>query len=256
MFNSLCREFDEEDTFFSDPFKAHAELVRKMMRSFSDPFDHNSLPRLTYGQDRALNDRSDGSLVLRQHHKDLVLQNHFRMMDSMLSDMRRNMEQMQKNFENLSADPNTHFFKSSSVMTYSKVGDEPSKVFQAASQTRRAPGGIKETRRSVKDSETGVEKLAIGHHINDRGHVVEKRLNRKTGEREMLQDFQNMDECDAQSFEQEWQQEIYKFQQRAPKDFMTGNGKMNAQKNKRNMGAIKKKAQFEDLNLNGAAVKQ
>lgn len=39
-------------------------------------------------------------------------------------------------------DPNGHSFCSSSVMTYSKVGDEPPKVFQASTQTRRAPGGV------------------------------------------------------------------------------------------------------------------
>ena len=39
-------------------------------------------------------------------------------------------------------DPNGHSFTSSSVMTYSKVGDEPPKVFQASTQTRRAPGGV------------------------------------------------------------------------------------------------------------------
>lgn len=42
----------------------------------------------------------------------------------------------------LSMDPNGHSFSSSSVMTYSKVGDEPPKVFQASTQTRRAPGGV------------------------------------------------------------------------------------------------------------------
>lgn len=39
-------------------------------------------------------------------------------------------------------DPNGHSFCSSSVMTYSKVGDEPPKVFQASTQTRMAPGGV------------------------------------------------------------------------------------------------------------------
>jgi len=37
--------------------------------------------------------------------------------------------------------------------------------------------------------------MAIGHHIQDRGHVVEKKHNKKTGEKELNQDFQNMDEC-------------------------------------------------------------
>lgn len=54
---------------------------------------------------------------------------------------------------------------------------------------------IKETRRAVKDSESGLEKMAIGHHIQDRGHVVEKKYNKKTGEKEFIQDFQNLDEC-------------------------------------------------------------
>lgn len=53
---------------------------------------------------------------------------------------------------------------------------------------------IKETRRSVKDSESGVEKMAIGHHIHERGHVVEKKYNKKTGDKELNQNFQNMDE--------------------------------------------------------------
>lgn len=54
---------------------------------------------------------------------------------------------------------------------------------------------IKETRRAVKDSESGLEKMAIGHHIQDRGHVVEKKYNKKSGEKELNQNFQNMDEC-------------------------------------------------------------
>lgn len=54
---------------------------------------------------------------------------------------------------------------------------------------------ITETRRALKDSESGLEKMAIGHHIQDRGHVVEKKHNKKTGEKELNQDFQNMDEC-------------------------------------------------------------
>lgn len=44
--------------------------------------------------------------------------------------------------ENICTDSNTHSFSSSSVMTYSKVGNEPPKVFQASSSTRCAPGGV------------------------------------------------------------------------------------------------------------------
>ncbi|XP_075426685.1 myeloid leukemia factor 1 isoform X8 [Ascaphus truei] len=113
--------------------------------------------------------------------------------------------------EGLSERPDTHSFRSSSVMTYSKTGDEPAKVFQATSQTRKAPGGIKETKRSVRDSESGVEKIAVGHHIKDRAHVVKKSNNKKTGDQELNQEFLNLDESEAPLFDDEWQREISKF---------------------------------------------
>ncbi|KAJ7990496.1 hypothetical protein DPEC_G00300920 [Dallia pectoralis] len=232
MFNSLLREF-EEDPFFSDPFQAHNERVRQMMRSFSDPFGRDLLPSLTDGSDRRceVGVQPNTRLALREDHRgmsqslspfskidstEMESRNPFNMLDSMVFGVRNRMKDMHRNFENLSTDSNTHSFSSSSVMTYSKVEGEPPKVFQASSQTRRAPGGIKETRRALKDTESGLEKMSIGHHIQDRGHVVEKKHNKRTGERELNQDFQNLDESEAQSFDEEWQQEVCKFQPFAP----------------------------------------
>ena len=63
-------------------------------------------------------------------------------MDRMMSNMRNSMLEMQRKFDDLSVHPDAHTFSSSSVMTYSKVGDEPPKVFQASAQTRTAPGGV------------------------------------------------------------------------------------------------------------------
>ncbi|KAM4627771.1 myeloid leukemia factor 1 [Polymixia lowei] len=232
MFNSLLREFDE-DPFFSDPFQAHNERVRQMMRSLSEPFGGHIMPSLTDGRNhrRGAPGQHNSSLMLRDEHRglsqslspfgsvdstDMDTRNPFNVFDNMMMSMRGRMDDMHRNFENQSTDSNTHSFSSSSVMTYSKVGNEPPKVFQASSQTRRAPGGIKETRQALKDSESGLEKMAIGHHIQDRGHVVEKKHNNKTGEREFNQDFQNMDESEAQSFDEEWQREVSKFQPSAP----------------------------------------
>lgn len=45
--------------------------------------------------------------------------------------------------ENVPLDSTTHSFSSSSIVTYSKVGNEPPKVFQASSSTRCAPGGVR-----------------------------------------------------------------------------------------------------------------
>ncbi|XP_063349407.1 myeloid leukemia factor 1 isoform X3 [Pelmatolapia mariae] len=188
MFNSSLREFDE-DPFVSDPFRAHREHMRQMMRSFSEPFGGALMPSLMDGRNRGheMIEHPSSSHPLRNEHR-----------------------------ENMSADSNTHSFSSSSVMTYSKVGNEPPKVYQATASTRCAPGGIKETRQAIRDSESGLEKMKIGHHIQDRGHVVEKKYNKKTGEKEFNQDFQNMDESEAQSFDDEWQQEVSKFQQTGP----------------------------------------
>ncbi|XP_040903300.1 myeloid leukemia factor 1 isoform X2 [Toxotes jaculatrix] len=197
--------------------RAHREHMRHMMRSFSEPFGGALMPSITDGRTRGhdMAEHPSSSLALRDEHRDTMM-NPFNMFDNMMANMRNRMQEMHRNFENMSTDSNTHSFSSSSVMTYSKVGNDPPKVFQATSSTRRAPGGIKETRQALKDSESGLEKMSIGHHIKDRGHVVEKKYNKKTGEKEFNQDFQNMDESEAQSFDDEWQQEVSKFQRSGP----------------------------------------
>ncbi|XP_076592244.1 myeloid leukemia factor 1 isoform X1 [Chaetodon auriga] len=228
MSNRNLREFDEDPFFVSDHFQAHREHMRQMMRSFSEPFGGPFMSSIMDGRGRGCDAAQHpiSSVALRDEHRDMsrsllpfgsidstdLMRNPFSMFDNMMTSMRNSMEEMHRNFENMSTDPNTHSFSSSSVMTYSKVGNEPPKVFQASSSTRRAPGGIKETRRALKDSESGLEKMAIGHHIQDRGHVVEKKYNKKTGEKELSQDFENMDESEAQSFDVEWQQKVSSFQ--------------------------------------------
>ncbi|KAK3534384.1 hypothetical protein QTP86_014428 [Hemibagrus guttatus] len=214
----------------SDPFRMHNERMHQMMRAFSDPFNHGFMPSITDGRDRGRRGEGQAHTNVALHNENRVgrwkphyLHTHalassqdmdvfrspFAMMDNMMSGMRNRMEDMHRNFENLPSD--SHAFSSSSVMTYSKVGDEPAKVFQASTQTRSAPGGIKETRRTLRDTESGEEKMSIGHHINDRGHVIEKKHNKKTGEREFNQDFQNLDETEAQAFDDEWQQKVSDF---------------------------------------------
>ncbi|XP_051255143.1 myeloid leukemia factor 1 isoform X1 [Dicentrarchus labrax] len=231
MFNSNLREVDE-DPFFSDPFRAHREHMRQMMRSFSEPFGGALMPSIMDGRSRgremvehpssfpALREQRDMSrslLPFGSIDSTEMMRNPFGVFDNVMANVRNRMEEMHRNFENMSTDSqNTHSFSSSSVMTFSKVGNEPPKVFQASSSTRCAPGGIKETRRALKDSESGLEKMAIGHHIQDRGHVVEKKFNNKTGEKEFIQDFENLDESEAQSFDDEWQQEVSKFQPSVP----------------------------------------
>nr|XP_014347574.1 PREDICTED: myeloid leukemia factor 1 isoform X2 [Latimeria chalumnae] len=209
-----------------DPFRAHREHVRQVMRSFSDPFGRDPFFSATDGRERASDQRGSSQMALRDDHRgmsrslvpfdsfggmDRNVRDPFSMMNNMMAAMRNNMFDMHGNIEHVSADPSAHSFSSSSVMTYSKQGDEAPKVFQASSQTRSVPGGVKETRKAVKDSESGVERMAIGHHIKDRAHIVEKCKNKKTGQNEMKQDFVNLDEAEAQLFDDEWQRNVSKF---------------------------------------------
>lgn len=55
---------------------------------------------------------------------------------------------------------------------------------------------IRETRKAVRDSESGIEKMAVGRHVNDRGHVVTRQRDTRTGDMEENQDYLNFDECE------------------------------------------------------------
>ncbi|PWA20409.1 hypothetical protein CCH79_00003831, partial [Gambusia affinis] len=165
--------------------------MMQMMRSFSGQFGFPFGRSITDGRnhgDRDMVEQPRPSFDQRNECRDMM-QNHFSMFDSMMSNMRKGMEDF-----DVSPNADGHSFKSSSVMSYSKVGDEPPKMFQATTSTRCAPGGIKETRKAVKDTDSGLQKMKIGHQIKDREHVVEKRHNMQTGEEEIKQDFMNMDE--------------------------------------------------------------
>lgn len=67
-------------------------------------------------------------------------------------------------------------------------------VYQASSSVRQGPGGVKETKKAVSDSRSGVKKLAIGHHIGDRAHIIEREQNFHTGDQEERQDYINLEE--------------------------------------------------------------
>ena len=105
--------------------------------------------------------------------------------------------------------------------------DGQPQVYQATTTTRTAPGGVREVHQSVSDSRSGVRKMAVGRHLGDRGHVLEKEENVRTGDLEEREDFINIDEGgikislfrkainnflfyffaeEAQQFNEEWQQ--------------------------------------------------
>lgn len=96
-------------------------------------------------------------------------------------------------------EPTQAMFSSSSVMTYSNSGDGKPKIYQASSQVRQGPGGVKETRQMVRDSEKGLEKVAVGHHIGDRAHVIE-RQKYNGGDVEEVINLENLDDSKLKTF--------------------------------------------------------
>lgn len=99
-------------------------------------------------------------------------------------------------------------YSSSSVLSVMSSGADgrPAQVYHETSSVKQGPGGLKETRRTVQDSTTGKKKMAIGHHLGEKAHVVEKEQNLRTGEREEREDFINLDEDESEEFERNFQQ--------------------------------------------------
>ncbi|XP_036333653.1 myeloid leukemia factor isoform X1 [Rhagoletis pomonella] len=100
--------------------------------------------------------------------------------------------------------PNGPSYCSSSVITMSSGPDGRPQIYQATSSTKTGPGGIRETRKTVEDSRRGMKKMAIGHHIGERGHIIEKEQDLRSGQLEERQEFINLEEDDAEDFDREF----------------------------------------------------
>ncbi|XP_067127636.1 myeloid leukemia factor 2-like [Centruroides vittatus] len=187
LFRSMMRDFDN-DPFFRGPMESMRQM-ESMMDAMMSPFGgmFGEIPQLDYGNG-----------VSRQNRNSLMP---FGFGHSLFP----SMNSMFSNFDRLSQDPNCHSYSSSSVMTFTTDEHGRPQVYQASSSKRTGPGGVSETRRSVQDTRTGVQKMAIGHHLQDRGHVIEKSRNRFTGEEDECQEYINIEEEEAEAFNREWE---------------------------------------------------
>lgn len=104
-------------------------------------------------------------------------------------------------------EPTQAVFSSSSVMTYSNSGDGKPKIYQASSQVRQGPGGVKETRQMLRDSEKGLEKVAVGHHIGDRAHIIERKKE-NGGDVEEIVNLENLDDDEVPEFNKEFETKL------------------------------------------------
>ncbi|CAH4029879.1 myeloid leukemia factor isoform X1 [Pieris brassicae] len=96
-------------------------------------------------------------------------------------------------------------FSSSTVVMSSGPHGKP-QVYSSSSSTKIGPNGVKETRKTLQDSRTGVKKMSIGHHIGERAHVVEREQNYYSGDAEERQEYINLEEDEAEQFDREFQE--------------------------------------------------
>ncbi|XP_076393064.1 myeloid leukemia factor isoform X2 [Megachile rotundata] len=187
LFGSLMGDLDDDPIFGS-----HMQSMRQMYSLFNDPFGMMGHP--------CHNAIADGN------HRSRNRQNDLQMMPFVFPPMPSfNMVNLFGDFDNMASNGNCHSFTSRSVMTMASGPDGRPQVYQETMSTTTAPGGVKETKKTVCDSRTGVKKMAIGHHIGERAHILEREQNVHSGEQEERQEFINLDEEEAESFNNEWE---------------------------------------------------
>ncbi|XP_049826416.1 myeloid leukemia factor isoform X2 [Aethina tumida] len=187
LFGSLMGDI-EDDPFFGSHMRTMRHMNSMMNSLFADPF----------GMMGDFGDFDNRALTHRGMHNSLMpfsmplMPNVNRLLGGSLDSL---------------GNPSSHssFSSSSTVISMTSGPDGRPQVYKATSSTRVAPGGIKETQRTVTDTRSGTKKMAIGHHIGDRAHIIEKEQNMHTGDREERQDFINLDEDEAEDFNKEWE---------------------------------------------------
>ncbi|XP_014216829.1 myeloid leukemia factor [Copidosoma floridanum] len=188
-FGLLMGDF-EDDPFFGAHMQSMQQMNNMMNSMFADPFGMMAGPPAIMGG--------------QSQNRQLQMPG-MQMMPFGFPSMGMNLNRMFSDLQNINSNPNCHSFTSSSMMTMTTGPDGRPQVYQESMSSRTGPGGVKETKKSVSDSRTGTRKLAIGHHIGERAHIIEREKNEYTGDQEEHQDFINLDEEEVDTFNHEWQ---------------------------------------------------
>lgn len=191
------RSLFDDDPFFAD----HRNAMNSMMRGFGGGMGGGfDAIEGANGRDRRVQQHQ------QQQQQQQSRMNPFDQMHQQMNSMMQGMMNMRVPDMNGNGGNGAHSYSHSSVYSYTSDGQGPPKVFQAARDERRGPGGVRETKKAVKDSESGMQRMAVGHHLGDRGHVIERSHNARSGEREEKQDFIGLAEHDGPGFHAEWTQ--------------------------------------------------
>jgi len=218
----MYRQF-ESDPFFSGFHDRRGGMDD--MFAFRSPFQ-----ALDYGGNSEYQRQHPGHYEMAPHRSQRGSQmmpmvaafDPFGFMNSMMSNMNSMMGNMFRQMEDMQNDPNGHSFMHSSVMTYTNDGSGQPKIYQATTSTRQAPGGIRETRKAVRDSEAGIEKMAIGRHLDDRAHIITRQRSTRTGDIDENQDYINLDESEAEQFNDDWTRRTRQFSSQSSRNLRVG----------------------------------
>lgn len=192
LFHIVHKTIERSFDFFSSHMRTMRQMNNMMNSLFADPFSmmgglnnraltHNSLMPFGFPPMPSFNRLLGGNLA-------------------------GNMGGLGGNLDSLTSNLlNGHSYSSSTVVSMTSGPDGRPQVYKATQSTRTAPGGVKETQKTVCDSRTGTKKMAIGHHIGDRAHIIEREQNMRSGDQEERQDFINIEEDEAEDFNKEWE---------------------------------------------------
>lgn len=215
MFNSMFND----DPFFSDPF---SELRRVSMPGAlminQSPQQRSHAALAAHHSRRSHHHHPAHNMLAPMSPFGMLgggMGSMFSNMENMMRNMQSNMAQMHAMGPNMSSVmqsstqmPGSSFQSSFTSISYGNGSGQP-QVYQSSSSTTIGPGGVKETKKTEKDSRTGVQKIAIGHHIGDRAHIIEKTKNSRSGDNEESQEYINLEEEEAEEFNNEFKQRIH-----------------------------------------------
>lgn len=110
------------------------------------------------------------------------------------------------NMANMTNMPNNGGFSycSSSVTSYTTDEHGRPQVYQQSQEINQGPDGLRETKSSLRDSRSGRQEMSIGHHLYDQAHIKKKTRNAYTGDEEEEEELVNLEEDEADRFEQNW----------------------------------------------------
>lgn len=131
---------------------------------------------------------------------------HFNMVDRHMNSVMSSMNSMNSMNRANQFFPggNSSYYCSSSVMSYTTDMHGRPQIYEETQSTASGPSGLRETRHTLRDTSRGLQKMAIGHHIDERGHVIERSRNHYTGEEEENNEYINIEEEEAPTFNEEW----------------------------------------------------